>query len=204
MKVIGITGPSGSGKTTISKIFKENYNAFIIDADQVARNLSNNTETEYFKEMVKLFGTKAVREDGHLNRKKVAEIIYKDKAKRRALNKLTFKYVVKDITDKLKSIEKDNYDYVGIDVPLLYEAKMENICDYVIAIVAETQEKIRRICIRDNISEELAMQRLKIQNDNEFFTKKADFVIHNDGTLEKLGNSLKEIIEKIWINGCQK
>ena len=74
---------------------------------------------------------------------------------------------------------------------------MENICDYVIAVVAETQEKIRRICIRDNISEELAMQRLKIQNDNEFFTKKADFVIRNDGTLEKLSNSLKEIIEKI-------
>lgn len=97
MKVIGITGPSGSGKTTISKIFKENYNAFIIDADQVARDLSNNTETEYFKEMVKLFGKEAVREDGHLKRKKVAEIIYKDRSKRRALNKLTFKYVVEDI-----------------------------------------------------------------------------------------------------------
>ena len=60
MKVIGITGPSGSGKTTISKIFKENYNAFIIDADQVARDLSNNTETEYFKEMVKLLGIKCI------------------------------------------------------------------------------------------------------------------------------------------------
>ena len=78
MKVIGITGPSGSGKTTISKIFKENYNAFIIDADQVARDLSNNTETEYFKEMVNLFGKEVVKEDGHLKRKKVAEIIYKD------------------------------------------------------------------------------------------------------------------------------
>ena len=178
MKVIGITGPSGSGKTTISKIFKENYNAFIIDADQVARDLSNNTETEYFKEMVKLFGKEAVREDGHLKRKKVAEIIYKDRSKRRALNKLTFKYVVEDIKKQLLSIEQKKYDYV-------------------IAVVAETQEKIRRICIRDNISEELAMQRLKIQNDNEFFTKKADFVIHNDGTLEKLSNSLKEIIEKI-------
>ena len=197
MKVIGITGPSGSGKTTISKIFKENYNAFIIDADQVARDLSNNTETEYFKEMVKLFGKEAVREDGHLKRKKVAEIIYKDRSKRRALNKLTFIYVVEDIKKQLLSIEQKKYEYVGIDVPLLYEAKMENICDYVIAVVAETQEKIRRICIRDNISEELAVQRLKIQNDNEFFTKKADFVIHNDGTLEKLSNSLKEIIEKI-------
>ena len=59
------------------------------------------------------------------------------------------------------------------------------------------QKKINRICQRDNITEELAKERLKIQNDNEFFVKKADFVIHNDGTLEKLETSLKEIIDKI-------
>ena len=74
---------------------------------------------------------------------------------------------------------------------------MEKICDYVIAVVAEDQKKINRICQRDNITEELAKERLKIQNDNEFFVKKADFVIHNDGTLEKLETSLKEILDKI-------
>ena len=75
---------------------------------------------------------------------------------------------------------------------------MEKICDYVIALVAEDKEKVLRICRRDNISEELAKKRLEIQNNNEFFVSKADFVIHNDGSLEKLEKSLKEIIDKIW------
>lgn len=197
MKVIGITGPSGAGKTTLSTILKSNYSSFIIDADEVARKLSNDSKTKYFEKMVNLFGKKILKDDGKLNRKEIARTIYKNKEKRRALNRLTFKYVVDDINEQIKEAEKQDYKYIGIDVPLLYEAKMEKICDYVIAVVAEDQKKINRICQRDNITEELAKERLKIQNDNEFFVKKADFVIHNDGTLEKLETSLKEIIDKI-------
>mgnify|MGYP001786892757 FL=1 len=198
MKVIGITGPSGAGKTTLSTILKSNYSSFIIDADEVARKLSNDSKTKYFEKMVNLFGKEILKDDGKLNRKEIARTIYKNKEKRRALNRLTFKYVVDDINEQIKEAEKQDYKYIGIDVPLLYEAKMEKICDYVIAVVAEDQKKINRICQRDNITEELAKERLKIQNDNEFFVKKADFVIHNDGTLEKLETSLKEIIDKIW------
>lgn len=197
MKIIGITGPSGSGKTTLSDLLRKNYKSFVIDADQVARNLSNNPETKYFKAMIKLFGNEVLNEEGKLNRKKIAKIIYNNKEKREALNKLTFHYVVDDINNQIIELENQDYDYIGIDVPLLYEAKMEKICDYVVAVVAEDKKKIMRICQRDNISEELARERLKIQNDNEFFVKKADFVIYNDGTIEKLEKSLKEIVDKI-------
>lgn len=197
MKIIGITGPSGSGKTTLSDLLRKNYKSFVIDADQVARNLSNNPETKYFKAMIKLFGSKVLNQEGKLNRKKIAKIIYNNNEKREALNRLTFQYVVDDINNQIRELENQDYDYIGIDVPLLYEAKMEKICDYVVAVVAEDKKKIARICQRDNISEELARERLKIQNDNEFFVKKADFVIYNDGTIEKLEKSLKEIVDKI-------
>ncbi|MGN1331008.1 MAG: dephospho-CoA kinase [Clostridia bacterium] len=199
MKIIGITGPSGAGKTTLSTILKNNYNASIIDADVVAKKLSTDITSEYYKEMVKLFGKSTLQENKQLNRKKIASIIYSDREKKRALNKLTFKYVVDDINKQIDELLKSSqYEYLGIDVPLLYEAKMEKICDYVIAVVAEDKEKVLRICRRDNISEELAKKRLEIQNNNEFFVSKADFVIHNDGSLEKLEKSLKEIIDKIW------
>lgn len=197
MKIIGITGPSGSGKTTLSKILTNSYNAIIIDADAVAKKLSNDITTEYYKEIVKLFGKGALQENNQLNRKKIASIIYSDKEKKEELDKLTFKYVVNDINKQIAERKKENYEYLGIDVPLLYEAKMEKICDIVIAVIAEDKEKITRICKRDNISEELARKRLEIQNNNEFFTKKADFVIHNNGSLEKLKNSFEEIIKKI-------
>lgn len=199
MKIIGITGPSGAGKTTLSTILKNNYNASIIDADVVAKKLSTDITSEYYKEMVKLFGKSTLQENKQLNRKKIASIIYSDREKKRALNKLTFKYVVDDINKQIGELLKSSqYEYLGIDVPLLYEAKMEKICDYVIAVVAEDKEKVSRICRRDNISEELAKKRLEIQNNNEFFVSKADFVIYNDGSLEKLEKSLKEIIDKIW------
>lgn len=197
MKILGITGPSGSGKTTLCGLIREHYKAFIIDADNVAKDLSSNQETEYFRKMVDLFGNEVLNANGSLNRKEIARIIYNDNEKRKALNLLTFKYVVDDIEKQIKNIEDNYYDYIAIDVPLLYEAKMEKICDKVIAVVAEDREKILRICIRDNIDEEVARQRLQIQNNNEFFVKKADFVIHNDGTIDKLEKTLKEIIEKI-------
>lgn len=197
MKIIGITGPSGSGKTTLSKILIEKYNSAIIDADAVAKKLSNDITTEYYKKIVELFGKESLQENKQLNRKKIATIIYNDKEKKENLDKLTFKYVVEDINKQIEKYKKLDFEYLGIDVPLLYEAKMEIICDYVIAVIAEDKEKILRICKRDNISEELAQKRLEIQNNNEFFIKKADFVIHNNGSIEKLENSFEEIINKI-------
>ena len=197
MKIIGITGPSGSGKTTVSKIIEEEYNAFIIDADKVAKDLSSNQETTYFRKIIELFGNEILKDDENLDRVKLAKIIYSDDLKRKALNDLTFKYVVEDILNQIEELRNSNFDYIVIDVPLLYEAKMEKICDTVIAVIAEDSEKIIRICIRDNISQESAERRLEIQNNNEFFIKKADFVINNDFTIESLIKSLKEIMKKI-------
>ncbi len=204
MKILGITGPSGSGKTTLCGILEKDYGAKIIDADKVARGLSSNKDSEYFKEMKELFGEGVLKEDGSLNRKKVAHIIYTNKTKRKALNKLTFKYVADEILAKIEKLKKDNTKLVAIDVPLLYEAKMEDVCDKVIAVIANDKEKIARICLRDGIDEETAKQRLEIQNANSFFVKRADFVIKNDKTIDNLANSLKEILDKLWENGFQE
>ena len=198
MKILGITGPSGAGKTTITEILKNTYNSYIINADKVARILSNDNQTEYFKEIVNLFGNEIVKDDdGQLDRKMIANKIYNDNQKRENLNELTFKYVVEEIHRLIENAKKLEFDYIVIDAPLLYEAKLEKKCDYVIAVIANYKEKIFRICQRDGISKETARQRLEIQKSNDFFEKNADFVIYNDTSLEKLENSLKEIIERI-------
>ena len=127
----------------------------------------------------------------------MAVIIYNNTEMRNALNKITFKYVVDSINMQINIAKQFKYKYIVVDVPLLYEAKMENICDYVIAVIAEDEEKIARICERDKITEDDAKKRLRSQNSNEFFAKKADFVVYNNGSFEELENSLKEIIEKI-------
>ena len=194
MRVIGITGSSGSGKTTVCKIIKKLYNSEILDADKVAKELSNDVNSDYYREMVKLFGKECLLEDNMLNRKKIAEIIYQDEAKRESLNNLTFNYVVKKMKKDLSEI-KDK-DLVIIDAPLLYEAGVDKLCDKVIAIIAEKSNKVKRICLRDGIDELFAKKRLLIQNEDDFYINKADYVIYNNKDFKELKESIKKVLEE--------
>lgn len=194
MRVIGITGSSGSGKTTVCEIIKKLYNSEVLDADKVAKELSSDINSNYYKEMVKLFGEECVLENKLLNRRKIAEIIYQDDIKRKCLNDLTFNYVVEKIKKDLSEI-KDK-ELVIIDAPLLYEAGVDKICDKVIAIIADKNNKVRRICLRDGIDEVFAKKRLLIQNEDDFYIKKADYIIYNNKDIKELEESIKKVLEE--------
>lgn len=194
MRVIGITGSSGSGKTTVCEIIKKLYNSEVLDADKVAKELSSDINSNYYKEMVKLFGKECVLENKLLNRRKIAEIIYQDDIKRKSLNDLTFNYVVEKIKKDLSEI-KDK-ELVIIDAPLLYEAGVDKICDKVIAIIADKNNKVRRICLRDGIDEVFAKKRLLIQNEDDFYIKKADYIIYNNKDIKELEESIKKVLEE--------
>lgn len=192
MKVIGITGSSGSGKTTLSKILNERDDVRVIDADKVVKELSV-PGTEYLNAIKETFGEEVFLEDGNLNRKKLAKKIYNDNVARENLNKLTFNYVVKEIISRIINISSEKIEFAIIDAPLLFESKLDRCCDYVIALVADFDLKVRRICKRDKIDVETAKSRLNIQNEDVFYTEKANFVIHNSEN-----SDLKAEIEKIF------
>ena len=105
MKIIGVTGSSGAGKDTLCEILENKYNAEIVDADKIARELSKKG-TMYLQSIVESFGSGIVDRKGELNRKKLASIIYEDDKKREELNKLTFIYVVDEIKKRINKIKK--------------------------------------------------------------------------------------------------
>lgn len=190
MKIIGITGSSGAGKTTICSILKEKYAAYIIDADEIAKELSKKG-TMYLQSIVEYFGEDIIDTSGELKRKELANLIYENEEKREGLNKLTFHYVVQEIKDNINKL-KDK-ELIVIDAPLLFESNLDKVCDMVIGVIAKEEDKIERICNRDKISEQTAKKRLDIQKDNEFIKEKSDYIIYNESSIEKL----EEEIEKI-------
>ena len=194
MKIIGLVGTSGSGKTTICDILKKGENATIIDADKIAKKLSKKG-TLYFKSIVECFGAHIIDEKGELKRKELAEIIFEDDKKREELNQLTFIYVVDEIK-RLISLSSAK-DIIVIDAPLLFESNLNQICDFVIGVIAPNEVKVERIMKRDNIEEDLALKRLNIQKDNDFIRENSDFIIENVKDIEYLKECIEEIKEKI-------
>ena len=192
MKIIGITGNSGSGKSFISEILLNKYKCVaIIDADRIAREMSNINNL-YYKEIVKRFGKDILKENLEINRKILARIIFSNDEKREELNSITFKYVVHEIKNKIKSNSDKNI--VIIDAPLLFESGLDKICDITLGVISEESIKIDRICKRDNLSVREAKDRLKVQLKDEVLREKCDYVIENNGDVQELVLKLEEII----------
>ena len=197
MKIIGITGRSGSGKSTAAELILSNYNACSINADNIAKELSNDISSEYYASIINLFGKDILLKDNKLDRKKIANIIYNNENYREKLNNLTFKYVKNEINNRINYIKENNYDFIILDVPLLFEAKIESICDIILAIIADEKNLIKRIESRDHTTQEIAKERINIQKCDNFLKSHSDFVIYNNGNINDLKFSLKEIFDNI-------
>ena len=148
-------------------------------------------QRKYLQSIVEYFGQGILDNDGELKRSELANIIYESDEKRQRLNNLTFIYVVQEIKDKINQLI--GKELIIIDAPLLFESKLNQICDFVIGIIAKEEEKIQRICKRDDISVEMAKKRLNIQITEDEICKKSDFVIENNGNIEQLEKELKKI-----------
>lgn len=194
MKIIGITGSSGSGKSTITQILGKEIKAKTIYADKVVKKLQQKGN-EYLSEIIKLFGKDYLTKEGELNREKLAKTIFEDAKKRESLNELTKKYVAEEIKNQIKEAD---FEYVIIDAPLLIETELHNCCDTIIAVVSNKEEQIKRICMRDNVSKEKAMERINAQPSNEFYKKYANYIVENNGgNYNELVGRIRELLQKL-------
>ena len=196
--IIGITGSSGAGKSTVCKMLEKQYHMKVLNADYMAKQLAQKGN-RYLAEIVELFGQEILLETGELDREKLANIIYYHKEKREILNQCTFKHISIALQEEIKKLlDKDEKAMIAIDAPLLFEAKLETICDLVVAVIAKDGERqIERIMKRDGITREKTVRRLQAQMPDEFYTSRSQYVIVNDGEMQDIETQIKVIFEEI-------
>ena len=174
-KIIGLCGGSGSGKGLVGKIFSDN-GYFVIDTDKVYRELVDN-KSLCLDALVSEFGGDILNDNGTLDRKKMASIVFSDKKKHSRLNEITHKFVLARVREMIKNSERDNWSGVVVDAPMLYESGFDKECDFVIAIICETNTRVERIILRDKITRDNAIKRISSQLSDAELISKADFIL---------------------------
>lgn len=198
--IIGITGSSGAGKSTVCEILAEKYQVKVLNADKIAKQLSQKGNA-YLDDIVELFGQEILREDGELDRPKLANIIYNDDEKREKLNQSTFYHIRYVLQEEILNMVKQKDTMIAIDAPLLLEANLQQMCDVVIAVIVRDKElQIKRIMQRDWLTKEQAEKRLQVQMTDEFYTSKSQYIIVNNGEIKAVEEQVNKIMKEIVIN----
>lgn len=177
MKTIGITGLTGAGKGTVAQRLVA-HGAYHIDADKVAREVINNSETVK-KQLQNRFGDDIIGKYGEIIRPILAKRAFADKESTEALNEITHPAVTEKIKEIIAEKENENYKAVIIDAIALFESGEDKLCDFTVAVCAPVDIRLERIMKRDNITLEKAMERINAQKSENFFTRQADFILWN-------------------------
>ena len=201
MTVIGLTGPSGSGKGKASKILSE-YGISHIDADAVYHNILI-PPSECLDELTEEFGYSILNAGGMLDRRALGAIVFGEGNEKKLdrLNKITHKYVCARIRQILRHFENTGVRVCIIDAPLLFEAKVEEDCDFTVCVLADEEIRAQRIAVRDGISLSDATLRIRSQKPDEFYRSRADFTVYNNGDEAELKEKLLWILSAKGLGG---
>ena len=147
-------------------------------------------QKEVLKEFLEIFGESVLLENRSLNRQKLREIVFQDKTALQKINRIMHPKVREKFEDVRSRTLKE--EIVFFDIPLLFEAHFEDLCEKIILVCAEREVQIRRVIQRDNSSRELAEKIINSQAKEEEKRKKSDYIIENNGTVEELYQKLKK------------
>ena len=189
--IIGLTGGIGSGKSTAAACFRK-LGIPVLDADYYARKALDKG-TACYERTVALLGREFLKEDGTIDRKKVADVVFKNEDLRSGLNAIIHPYVLEQMQKHTKECSEPRVIW---EVPLLFESGYDRCCNRTVTILCREDIRIRRICERDGITEEQAMDRIKAQMTDKRRASLADDVLYNEGTEQELMHRVAQLTKQ--------
>ncbi|MDR2635760.1 MAG: dephospho-CoA kinase [Campylobacteraceae bacterium] len=187
MRYIVLTGGIASGKSSVSNMLLEN-GISVVDADKIAHEVLD----EKADEITNAFGREFVKE-GRVDRKKLGELIFKDKSQREILESILHENIYQKIKTAAASLEKQKKLFV-VDIPLFFEKEGIYKSALTAVVYAPKQMQIARLMQRSKLTEDEARLRVAAQLDIEQKRAKADVVIDNSKDLAHLKKEVEKFI----------
>ena len=172
--VIGFTGPTGAGKTSALRAL-ERLGGLVLDCDAVYHDLLR-TDSTLRDAITGAFG-QVFAPDGTLDRQRLGTVVFSDPAALDALNRIIYARLPREL---LRRMDESSASVVGIDAINLVESGLCRLCRRTVAVLAPSEQRVRRIMARDGIPEEYARLRVQAQKDDEFYRTHCTDTLFND------------------------
>ncbi len=172
--VIGFTGPTGAGKTSALRAL-ERLGGLVLDCDAVYHDLLR-TDSTLRDAITGTFG-QVFAPDGTLDRQRLGTVVFSDPAALDTLNRIIYARLPREL---LRRMDESSAPVVGIDAINLVESGLCRLCRRTVAVLAPSEQRVRRIMARDGIPEEYARLRVQAQKDDEFYRTHCTDTLFND------------------------
>jgi dephospho-CoA kinase len=186
---VGLTGGIGAGKSEVSKRLAA-QGAIVVDADAIAREVVA-PGTPGLAQVIDTFGEDVLRPDGSLDRERLGEIVFADKAKLGALNSIVHPLVGQRMAE-LEGAAAANAIVVH-DVPLIAENNLASGYDLVVVVDAPPSVQLSRLVRHRRMSADQARARMAAQASRPQRLAIADLVIDNSGSLAELDRQVGDL-----------
>ena len=172
--VIGFTGPTGAGKTSALRAL-ERLGGLVLDCDAVYHDLLR-TDSTLRDAITGAFG-QVFAPDGTLDRQRLGTVVFSDPAALDTLNRIIYARLPREL---LRRMDESSAPVVGIDAINLVESGLCRLCRRTVAVLAPSEQRVRRIMARDGIPEEYARLRVQAQKDDGFYRTHCTDTLFND------------------------
>jgi dephospho-CoA kinase len=170
---LGVTGGIGSGKTSVCKVFKL-LGIPVFSADRVAKEIMDQDEN--IKGKINSIAGKDLYRNGSLDRMTLASLIFNNNELLESVNSLIHPLVFESFTCWERN---QTAPYVIMEAAILFESGASKLVDKIATIVAPEEERVNRVTLRNTLSREQVLERMKNQLDDQTRIRLSDYVIFN-------------------------
>ncbi len=183
---VAIFGKIASGKSEVLNIFAK-ANIPTLSSDQVVKELYGR------KEVINKINSTFGFEGSSIDKNKLRTVLADEPKNIRKLNKIVWPLVRKEVELFLK---ENNQGLVVVEVPLLYESKMDNLFDVIIGVEASAKKQMELLDKREG-NKSAQLKQINKASNYDINKEKADIIINNDSDLNSLNNKVNKVINKL-------
>lgn len=192
---VGLTGSVASGKSTVAEVWRE-AGVPVVSADELARRVVE-PGTVGLRRVVEAFGEGVLNEDGSLDRAALRNRVFRDEEERRRLEEILHPLIAERRARWMEEVEKEGAPLAVAEIPLLFEAGLEEDFDVVVVVDAPAEERLRRLMYDRGLEEEEARRMMDAQMEAEEKRRRADFVLDNEGDIADLRIAAAALLDRL-------